>query len=139
MEQESPDEFVGGQAHRFGVAAIPIVLPLKAHLIVVDVEEAVIADGHPMGIAAHVVKNLLRPGEGPLGIDHPLRSLRAGQKLSESLAFAKRFQVGEEVQLACVESRRVGGLTFDVALPPDQEVRKVVRLLTRKLADTRYA
>ena len=52
-----------------------------------------IADGHPMGIAYPRSQEPVAqaPAQGPLGIDHPLRSLRAGQKLSESLAFAKRI------------------------------------------------
>jgi hypothetical protein len=35
------------------------------------------------------------------------------------------------------ESRRVGGLTIDVALPVVQEVERIVDVLLRKLADVR--
>jgi hypothetical protein len=38
VEQESPDEFVGGQGHRFTLAAITIILPLEADLIVFDID-----------------------------------------------------------------------------------------------------
>jgi hypothetical protein len=77
MEQEPTDEFIGGQAHRFDLTARPLILPLKADLIVFDVEQGAIGGCHAAGIAAHIVKDLPRAGKGALGRDHPLGSFRS--------------------------------------------------------------
>jgi len=103
VEQEPPDEFVGGQGHRFTLAAIPVIFPLEADLIIIDVQQAVVGNGHAVSIAAHVVEDLLRSGERALGIDHPLKSFRSGQKLSKSEAFPNGLQGGEEPQFARIE------------------------------------
>jgi hypothetical protein len=103
MEQKPADKFVGGQGHRFVLAAMAIILPLEADLIVLDIEEAVVGDGHAVGVAAHVVEDLLRSSEWALGIDHPFGSFGAGQELGESESFAKRFQGGEELQFTGIE------------------------------------
>jgi len=44
---------------------------MKLHPVVVDIDQAVVGDGHAMRISAHVIKHLLRPGEGAFGVDHP--------------------------------------------------------------------
>ena len=103
MEQEAPDEFIGGQGHRFDLVASPVIFPLEAGLIVFDIKQAVVGDGHAVGIAAHIVEDLLRPGEWALGVDHPLGSFRAGQMLDKRAAFTKRFQCAEKLQSAGIE------------------------------------
>jgi hypothetical protein len=63
----------------------------------------------------------------------------------ESDQFRERFNTGDVVPLwfsdaptgMFDESRRVGGLTFDVSLPVRQEVERIVGVLLRKLADAR--
>src|SRR4051794_6731218 len=103
MEQKSSDELVGGQGHRFGLIVMPIVLPLKSNLIVVDCEQSVIGDGHAMRIAAYVIQHLLWSGERALCVDHPLGSLRSGQELGKTSAVEKSFHCPEQLQLASVE------------------------------------
>jgi hypothetical protein len=63
----------------------------------------------------------------------------------ESEQFKERFKTGDVVPVwfsdappgMFDESRRVGGLTLDVALPIDQEVARVVKVLLQKLGDMR--
>jgi hypothetical protein len=104
MQQETPDEFIGGQSHRFDLAAGPVVLPLERDLIVSHIEQAVVRDGYAMGIAAHIVEDLLRPGEWTLGVDHPLGSFRSLEVPDNGEAFVKRLQRAEEPQFAGVKS-----------------------------------
>jgi len=64
----------------------------------------------------------------------------------ESDQFKERFTTGSVVPVwfsnAPVgmfdETRRVGGLTLDVALPVDEEIRRMVQLLLMKLAESRH-
>jgi hypothetical protein len=103
VKQETPDEFIGGQGHRFDLASSPVILPLEADLIAFYIEQAIVGDGHAMGIAADIVENLLRPGERALGIDHPLGSFRPGQMPDKREAFTKWLQCAEKLQSAGIE------------------------------------
>jgi len=78
MHQKAPDEFSGGQGHGFDLVAIPVVLPFELNLISFYIEQAVVGDSHAMGVAAHVVENLLWPGKRLFGIDHPVASFHPG-------------------------------------------------------------
>jgi len=63
----------------------------------------------------------------------------------ESDQFKERFKTGDVVPIwfsdtpvgMFDESRRVGGLTIDVSLPIDGEIERIVRVLLRKLGETR--
>ena len=72
VEQETPDEFIGGQGQRLDLIVMTIILPPKTDLIVVDIEQAVVGDGDAVGIAAHVIQNLLRSSKRRFGVYHPI-------------------------------------------------------------------
>jgi hypothetical protein len=76
--------------------------------VVLTIEKPAVGDGSAMGVAAEIVENLLRPAEGPLGVDHPLH-------------LAQRLQM-------CGESRRVGEPPFLVRPPrwPEVEPERVL-------------
>jgi len=64
MQQETPDELVGRQGHRFDLTAIPIILLLETHLMILDIEQAVVGNRDAVRISAHVIEHLLRAGGG---------------------------------------------------------------------------
>lgn len=103
VEQEAPDKFLDGQDHHLDCAGLAIVFPLEAHLIVFDIEQAMVGDRDAMSIPAHVVEHLLRSGERALGIDDPLGSFRWSKMLGKGGAIAQRFQGAEELQSASIE------------------------------------
>ena len=71
MQQKAADELVGFQRHDFLFVLIAVVFPLKTDSPIVNCEDALIGERHPMGVAADIAKHLLRSGKGSLGIDHP--------------------------------------------------------------------
>ena len=82
MQEEAADELVGVETHHLGLVAIGVVVPSEAHMLAVEVDEAVVADGGLVGVAAQVRQNLLGAGERGLGVDHPVvRSQRGLQAL----------------------------------------------------------
>ncbi len=95
VQQETPDKFIGGQRHRFHLPATAVILPLKAHLIVFDIEQAVIRDSHAVGIPAHIVEHLLGTGERALGIDHPLMVFQLCAMSCEIEVLPKRPQASK--------------------------------------------
>ena len=80
MQQEAPDKFPRRQRHDLHPVAVAIVTPAKRHLALVHRHQAMIADGHPMRIAAQVGDHLRGRGKGRLGIDHPVGLLQRGDE-----------------------------------------------------------
>ena len=74
VEQEAADEFARRQRHGLAAcgrrrAGIPVG---EADLIVLDVEQAIVGQGHAVRVAADVVHHLLRTGTRRLGVDDPI-------------------------------------------------------------------
>src|ERR1700739_355195 len=103
MQQKSPDELVCLQVHDFDLAVVAIILPMKLHPAVVDIDEAVVGDGHAMRISAYIVKHLLRSSEGAFGVDHPVVFFRRGDLHGEGAWIAKELQGSKELQLSGIE------------------------------------
>jgi hypothetical protein len=59
MQQEPPQEFIRGQGHHFLLLRVLIVLVAESDLSVFYIEQPVVGDGHPMGVAAQVIQNPL--------------------------------------------------------------------------------
>ena len=72
VEKEASQELLRGKRHRSLLAAVGIILPAESDLIIVERHEAVIGDGHAMGVAGEVTDDLLRSAERWFGIDHPV-------------------------------------------------------------------
>jgi len=94
MEQEAANELGGRQGHDLHAVAVGIVLPAEAHDPVLEVEEALVGEGDAVGIAPEVLEDLLRAGEGRLGIDDPVVLAERGQPRREHAGGRER--VGEE-------------------------------------------
>jgi len=60
MEQESPDKLRGMQSHYFILVSIRIISPEEGNLPILHFDDAVIADGNPVGISSKIVKEHLR-------------------------------------------------------------------------------
>ena len=65
--EEAPQEFNGGKRHLALFAATRIVLPAKRHLLDVESEQAVVADGHAVSVASEIAKDSRWATEGGLG------------------------------------------------------------------------
>jgi hypothetical protein len=69
--QEAADELVGGHGHHPIFCAITIILPAEGDLAVFHSQQALVGNGHAMGIAGEVLDDVLRSAEGSLGVDDP--------------------------------------------------------------------
>ena len=74
VNEKAADELVRVQCQ--GLVAIrplgTIILPLEGDAAFISGEQAAVTDGDPMGVARQIGEHGLRPGERPLGIDHPV-------------------------------------------------------------------
>ena len=103
MEQKSPDELVRREGHGFLLIVVTVVSPFKFYLAIFDVDDPMIGNGHAVGVAAHIVHHLLRPGERWLGVDDPFHVSHQIEMTVESLRILERLKRCEEPQLAGVE------------------------------------
>ena len=59
MKKEPSDKFIGLERHGLLTVIVGIISPEERNIAVPDGEDAVIADGDPVGISAEVLKNPL--------------------------------------------------------------------------------
>ena len=72
VEQESPDELICFKGHDFDFGIVLSISIFEGDLALFDVDNTVIGNGHTVGVAAQVVKDLLRATEGFFGVNDPL-------------------------------------------------------------------
>jgi len=103
VEQKSPDELVRRKGHGFLLIVIAVVSPTKFHLTLFDVDESMIGNGHPVGVAADIVHHLLWPGERWFGVDDPFNVSYRIEMTGESLGILECLKRREELQLTDVK------------------------------------
>ena len=68
VEEEAADELLGRQRHDFHAVTVAVVFPAKPHDPVLEIDEALVGEGDPVGVAPEVLEYLLGAGEGGLGV-----------------------------------------------------------------------
>jgi len=68
VEQKAGQELVGGEFHRLELVLIGAVAPGERDLTILQRQDAVVGDGHAVGVAGEVVEGVLGPGYGSLRI-----------------------------------------------------------------------
>ena len=79
--QEAGDEFGARNVHGPFRAALRIAAHAQGHGVISDAEDALIGDGHSMGITTQIFQHLRRSAHWLLGIDHPVMLVQLGQEL----------------------------------------------------------
>ena len=72
VQEKAPDKLISADREFFlfiVVTAVPVAEPYPA---VIDSDDPVVGDGHPVRIATKILEHLLRSAEGLLGIGNPL-------------------------------------------------------------------
>ena len=104
VEEESPNELFGRENHNFLLTVVAVVPPVELHLPVFNLQDPMIGNRDPVGVAADVVHHLLGPGEGCLGVDDPFHIAHGIEMPAENLRVSKGFEGGEELEFAGIES-----------------------------------
>jgi hypothetical protein len=98
--QEPPQELGGRDGHLLLLVAVRVIPPQKSHLTMGNGDDAVIRDGHAVGVAGQVAEDVLRAAERSFRINHPLATVGLIEQSAETTTGS---QVGEstmELQLA---------------------------------------
>ena len=78
VQQEPPEELVGGEGQDLAVAAGGVVPPTKADHARVETDQPAIGQRDAVGVAPEVGQHLRGAGEGRIRIDDPVVALLLG-------------------------------------------------------------
>src|SRR6516162_10524355 len=70
VEEKAPQKLLHRQVHQALLLGVGGVSPAKGDLLTRQRDEAMVGDGHPMGVGAQVVQDILRAAKGRLAVDH---------------------------------------------------------------------
>ncbi len=79
------------------------ISPAEGDLIVSKRNQAMVGDGHAMGVAAQILEHVFGATEGRFRVDHPVFSEQWPKPGSEGLGLSERSQVSLAVQSAVLE------------------------------------
>ncbi len=83
--------------------SVPMGFPAKVHRCILQAHQALVADGHPMGVAAKVGDDLFRAGERALGIDHPIVGTYESEELVQRLGLGECGKAPGKAKLSLLE------------------------------------
>ena len=104
VEQEPPQELLGGHCHQPLLALVRIVFPAEGDLAVGKVHDPVVGDGDAMRVAGQIVEDMFGSSEWPFGVDHPVVAKQRPQESMERFLLGEPFQTAGEPQFPCTES-----------------------------------
>jgi len=100
MKKEPTDEFHGIKRHDLAGVPILSILVVEHDLTVMHRNDAMVGDGHSVGVPAEVIEHLFRSGKGLLGVDHPFLLLKFPDQLLEPRWHAEVNGAAGEAQFA---------------------------------------
>ena len=98
MHQKALDEGVGVEFFDLRAITLLAVAESEAHAVALHIEQAMIGDGHPVGIAAEVIECALSRAKRRFGVDDPFFLADALEKTLERLWVLQVDGVGREAQ-----------------------------------------
>src|SRR6266404_662435 len=105
VDEEAANKLIGGQRHGAGLVLVlaAVVLPLESDLAVVGREQALVGDGHSVGVAAQIFDYLRGSAKGRLGVDHPVLLSQGSQVRGKPCSVPQRLDLAEKGKLAVDE------------------------------------
>jgi hypothetical protein len=81
-----------------------VILPEESDLVVVEGQEAVVAEGDAMGVAGQIGQYVVRPTKRALGVDDPLLAKKWPQECVKGLLVFQRLESSVEGELTLLKS-----------------------------------
>ena len=113
MQQETPQELIGGQRHQLLLVLVLVILVDERDLCIPHFFQTVIGDCDPMRVAAQVIQNPFRAAERRFGIDNPFTVAERRQiadevpRIVQWLQFAIKLQFSGRIGLLQVTQIKV--------------------------------
>jgi hypothetical protein len=83
MEEEAPDKLVGTESNEPVFPRGGVVPGSEGDPPICHAHQPLVGDGHPVGVAAYILEDVLRPTEGFFGIDHPFFASEFSQEAAK--------------------------------------------------------
>ena len=74
VQQESAQEFIERKSQQLLFVVVSGVAPAEGDLLFGKRDQAMVGDGHAVGVAAQIVEHMLGATEGRFRVDHPVLS-----------------------------------------------------------------
>jgi len=110
-------ELGGAKSHCAGLATVGVILPAESHTLLLERQQAMIGNGHAMGVATEVAQHLQGTTESGLGINHPVVAMETTQQAAthlRELIFRLEYRNVKQVKRTS-ESEKVAGYPVDRA------------------------
>ena len=104
MKKEPSDKLTCLQRHGLLTVVVCIISPEKRNSAVLDSEDAVVADGDPVGISAEVLKDPHGAIKGRFAIDDPLLMIKMSPEGFESPEFLEMADAAGEYEISRCEA-----------------------------------
>ena len=99
VEQETAQELLRTEGHDSFLISVGIILPAESNLIMLESNEAVVGDGHAMGVAGEIAEHMMRTTEGWLGVDDPVLAEEWTQEGAERFLVFERLERSGESEI----------------------------------------
>jgi len=77
VQEEAAQELACPERHLTVLATVSIVFPAEGDALAVKCQQAMIGNGHAVGVTAEIAQHLHRSTKGWLGIDDPVLAVQA--------------------------------------------------------------
>ncbi len=104
VQQKTTQELIGRERHRPFPVAVSAVSPAEGDVAIGKGNQAMIGNGHSMGIAAQVAEHIFRAAKRPFAVHHPLMAEQLTDKGVERLRVRKVLKAAVEAERAFCES-----------------------------------
>jgi hypothetical protein len=104
VEQEAAQELLRTEGHHSLLITVGIILPTESNLVMLESHEAVVGDGHAMGVAGEIAEYMMGAAEGGLGVDDPVLTELGAQEGAERFLVGQWLKSSGEGELVLLES-----------------------------------
>ncbi len=104
VQQEAAQELIERYGHQFLFMVVSGVSPTKGDLAVGQRDQAMVGDGHSVGVTAQILEHILGAAEGWFAVNDPVFSKQWSEPGSEDLGLIEEGQIAREVELLMLES-----------------------------------
>lgn len=81
VEEKTPYELSGIQFHDFILVTVGAILPAESYLTIFHRDQPFVGNSDALSVAAEVLEDLLRSGEGRFAVNHPILASRHAESL----------------------------------------------------------
>jgi hypothetical protein len=104
MKKEPSDKLARLQRHGLLTVVVCIISPVKRNIAVLDGEDAVVADGDPVGISAEILKDPRGAIKGRFAVDDPLLMVKMFPEGFEGSGFLEMADATGEYEISRFEA-----------------------------------